>query len=98
MFAGIYFWNGHLEIEAEEPIDYQRESAHVGFDWEDRMDRWPTGWRFWLLIVLLFAFPLVLHPWWLFIISAAVYALLVWVVGRQKRQDSPLPRRYDGSR
>ncbi len=42
------------------------------------MNSWPTGWRFWLLVVLLFAFPVVLHPWWLLIISAAVYALLVW--------------------
>jgi hypothetical protein len=42
------------------------------------MNSWPTGWRFWLLVVLLLAFPVVLHPWWLLCISAAVYALLVW--------------------
>jgi hypothetical protein len=50
------------------------------------MDNWPKGWRFWLLLVLLFAFPLVLHPWWLFIISAAVYALLVWVAVGTRRE------------
>jgi hypothetical protein len=44
------------------------------------MDTWPTGWRFWLLVALVFLFPLVIHPWWLFIISTAAYAVLVWVV------------------
>ena len=55
------------------------------------MNSWPTGWRFWLLVVLLFAFPVALHPWWLFIISAAVYALLVrTAVGtNQKPKFSP---------
>jgi len=49
------------------------------------MDSWPTGWRFWLLVALLFLFPVVLHPWWLFIISATAYALLVWVaIGKRK--------------
>ncbi len=54
------------------------------------MDGWPTGWRFWLLVALLFLFPLVLHPWWLFIISATAYALLIWVaIGTRK--DPKLP-------
>ncbi len=44
------------------------------------MESWPTGWRFWVLVALLFLFPVVLHPWWLFVISTAAYALLVWVV------------------
>ena len=49
------------------------------------MDNWPTGRRFWLLVALLFLFPVVLHPWWLFIISAAVFALLIRVaIGKQK--------------
>ncbi|HEY1804908.1 MAG TPA: hypothetical protein VGG45_10535 [Terracidiphilus sp.] len=43
------------------------------------MDNWPQGWRFWLLIALLFLFPLALHPWWLFVLSTAVYGLLVWI-------------------
>ena len=52
------------------------------------MDSWPTGWRFWLLVALLFLFPLVLHPWWLFIISATAYALLVWVaIGKRKESE-----------
>ena len=51
------------------------------------MDDWPAGWRFWLLVVLLFAFPVVLHPWWLFTISADSYVLLVWAtVGTTKKQ------------
>ena len=51
------------------------------------MDDWPAGWRFWLLVVLLFAFPVVLHPWWLFTISAGSYVLLVWAtVGTTKKQ------------
>ena len=49
------------------------------------MDSWPTGWRFWLLVALLFLFPLVLHPWWLFVISATAYALVIRVaIGTRK--------------
>jgi len=60
------------------------------------MNNWPTGWRFWLLVVLLFAFPVLLHPWWLFIISATVYALLVWTaVGTDRKVKRPYP---NGSR
>jgi hypothetical protein len=40
----------------------------------------PKGWRFWLLIALLFLFPIVFHPWWLFVFSLAAYAFLVWLV------------------
>lgn len=54
------------------------------------MDSWPKGWRFWLLVILPFAFPVVLHPWWLFIVSTAVYALLVWVaVATSRRPKQP---------
>lgn len=56
------------------------------------MNNWPTGWRFWVLVVVLFAFPVVLHPWWLFIISSAAYVLLVWAVvgtNRNPKQSGP---------
>jgi hypothetical protein len=56
------------------------------------MDSWPTGWRFWLLAVLLFLFLLVLHPWWLFVLSAVVYALLVWVAVGNRKQSTPLQK------
>jgi uncharacterized membrane protein len=52
------------------------------------MDSWPTGWRFWLLVALLFLFPLALHPWWLFIVSAAAFVLLIWIViGKRKKSE-----------
>ena len=40
----------------------------------------PKGWRLWLLIGLWVFFPIVFHPWWLLLISVAVYALLVWLL------------------
>jgi hypothetical protein len=57
------------------------------------MDNWPTGWRFWLLIALLFVFPVVLHPWWLFLLSTVIYALLVWVAVGTRKASRPLPKR-----
>jgi hypothetical protein len=57
------------------------------------MDNWPTGWRFWLLIALLFVFPVVLHPWWLFLLSAAIYVLLIRVAVGTRKTSRPLPKR-----
>ena len=39
-----------------------------------------NGWRFWVLIALLVLFPIVVRPWWLLILSATAYALLIWLL------------------
>jgi hypothetical protein len=56
----------------------------------ERFAGWPQGWRFWVLIALIFFFPVVLRPWWLFMASAALYALLVLLLIRgQHNSDQP---------
>lgn len=37
------------------------------------MDSWPKGWRFRLLLALLFEVPILLHPWWLFVKRRSKY-------------------------
>jgi hypothetical protein len=50
------------------------------------MDGRPTEWwRLGLLIALLLLSPIVFHPWWLFIISALVYCLLVKLLFKGER-------------
>jgi hypothetical protein len=40
--------------------------------------------REWLLLALWMFFPLLHHPWWLALISIAVYLFLVWLVLRRR--------------
>jgi hypothetical protein len=51
------------------------------------MNGMPTGWRLWLLVALLIFFPILFHPWWLLILSATAFALLVWLL-MPSRKDS----------
>lgn len=38
-------------------------------------------WRPWLPIIALFVlFPILFHPWWLFVLSAAVFSFLAWLL------------------
>jgi hypothetical protein len=37
----------------------------------------PSGWRLWWLIVLVVLFPIPFTPWWIGIIFAAIFCLLV---------------------
>lgn len=51
------------------------------------MERKP-GKREWTLLALWVFFPVLLHPWWLLLISTAVYALLVWLVLRNREKSN----------
>jgi len=44
----------------------------------------PSGWKLLLLIALLGFFPTLFHPWWLFVLSIAVFSLLVWLLVLRK--------------
>ena len=44
------------------------------------IENMPTGWRFWMLVALIVFFSIAFHPWWLLLISLAVYCSLVWLV------------------
>jgi energy-coupling factor transporter transmembrane protein EcfT len=59
------------------------------------MNDWPKGWRFWLLVVLLFIFPVVFHPWWLFALSAAAYALLVFITVGTRKESKVSPKQEE---
>jgi len=38
----------------------------------------------WLWLFLVPFFPVFLHPWWLFVLSVAVFSFLVWLFIRRK--------------
>jgi hypothetical protein len=38
----------------------------------------------WLWLFLVPLFPVFLHPWWLFVLSVAVFSFLVWLSIRRK--------------
>jgi hypothetical protein len=40
----------------------------------------PKGWRLVVLVLLLFCFPILFHPWWLFAVSVAAYGFLLWLL------------------
>jgi hypothetical protein len=40
----------------------------------------PQKWRIGVFIALFVLFPVVLHPWWLFLLSLVAYGVLVWLV------------------
>ena len=58
-----------------------------------------VGRFWWVLILLSFLWPKVFHPWWVFIISAALYATLVVFlikVGKKPRSIQQTPPTTSG--
>jgi hypothetical protein len=35
------------------------------------------AWRWWMLAIFVIFFPIVFHPWWLAVISIAIFAAIV---------------------
>src|SRR6266853_3295226 len=46
------------------------------------------GWRWWLLVIL---FPIPFGPWWLTVISLAVFCLLLWLCSPTNKKPSRSP-------
>jgi hypothetical protein len=44
----------------------------------------PTGWRLWVLVGVTVFFPILFHPGWLLILSAAAYFVLIWLLFPKK--------------
>jgi hypothetical protein len=42
----------------------------------------------WLWLVLVPFFPVFFHPWWLFLLSMAVFSFLVWSLSIRQKEDS----------